>query len=736
MPAAAKRPADALAQSAIAVHATTLRERLGGLLVALGNRVAGTAYAGTAAAPGHTLAGSAAATGNDRFASLASMIPGVVYQRVVKPDGDIRYTYMSEGAREMFGVSPEQVLEDPEALFSTYGEDYKASFRQRLIAASKTLTTWDVEASVVAPDGQMRYNHAIAKPERLRDGSVLWTGLILDATRIKQVEEKLKAATRSVEAANQAKSMFLANMSHEIRTPMNGVLGMTDLLLKTDLDGRQQRLLSTLKHSAQTLLAIINDVLDISRIEAGHFNLENESFDLHRCLEDAVDLSASAAYKKGLEINLIAEGGLPVMVKGDGGRLRQVLINLVGNAVKFTQAGEATIRAYAGPIKDGRANVTIEVIDTGIGIDPAAKEKLFAPFAQADSSISRRFGGTGLGLAITRHLITLMGGTVELDSEVGRGTKVTVRLPLEVISHRNGSILLEPLSDQRILIVDDRPRVRETIASKLAGTGALLAFAGSEDDTIFALQRAAREKRPYSAVILDRLQPGTDSLVLSEKLRADLSLGQTALINVVSMNWRGTAEQASLITLSKPIRRSDILSALRHRLPLQLRKNTAKEDPDQEASPASSAAAVNLGLTVLLAEDNPVNQEVAREYLSGYGCSVTIAQDGEEAVELLTRGSFDIVLMDCQMPVMDGLSAVRRFRELEQREQWPRMPVIAATANAYDSDRVDALAAGMDDYLVKPFSDTALLEMLQKWQEASPRKVARAGTQSDIMSVP
>ena len=717
MTAAAQRPAETLAGSESLAQAASMRERLGRQLIAMGHRIAGTDPSN--AAPG-------AATGNDRFASLASMIPGVVYQRIVKPDGDIRYTYMSEGAREMFGVAPDDVMEDPEALFKTYSEDYKSNFRQRLIAASKTLTTWDVEASVVAPDGQTRYTHAIAKPERLRDGSVLWTGLVLDATRIKNAEEKLKAANRSVEAANQAKSMFLANMSHEIRTPMNGVLGMADLLLKTDLSGRQQRLLSTLKHSAQTLLAIINDVLDISRIEAGRFDLENENFDLHRCLEDAIDLCASAAYKKGLEISLIAEGALPVLVKGDGGQLRQVLINLVGNAVKFTQAGEATLRATSGPIENGRTMVTIEVIDTGIGIDAAAKQKLFAPFAQADSSISRRFGGTGLGLAITRHLITLMGGTVDIDSEVGKGTKVIVKLPLEVISHRRATVQVEPLSDKRILIVDDRPRVRETIASKLHGTGALLAFAASEDETIKALERAAIDGHPYSAVILDRLRPGTDSLELNDKLLTYLTSSQTTLINVVSMNWRGTEAQANLITLSKPIRQSDILSVLRHRMPLHLRHGASEQAADAMAS-EDSAPSINLGLKVLLAEDNPVNQEVAREYLTGYGCSVTIAQDGEEAVEFLTHGSFDIVLMDCQMPVMDGLTAVRRFRELESSMDRPRMPIIAATANAYDSDRVDALGAGMDDYLVKPFSDTALLEMLQKWQEASPRKLAATG---------
>ena len=685
---------------------TSVRQALGQWLTSLGQRIAG----GTEAV-------AVKAQESDRFASLASMIPGVVYQRIVTPDGDIRYTYMSEGARELFGVAPEDVMRDPEALFSTYSDEYKANFRQRLMAASKSLTTWDVEASLVAPDGQTRFTHAIAKPELMRDGSVMWTGLILDATRIKQAEERLKAAHRSIEAANQAKSMFLANMSHEIRTPMNGVLGMADLLLKTDLNGRQHRLLSTLKHSAQTLLAIINDVLDISRIEAGRFELENETFDLHRSLEDAIDLCASAAYKKGLEINLIAEGGLPVLVKGDGGRLRQVLINLLGNAVKFTSAGEATLRATSTPVKEGKATVIMQVIDTGIGIDAQAKEKLFAPFAQADSSISRRFGGTGLGLAITRHLVTLMGGTVELDSEVGKGTCVTLKLPLEIVSHRHARTQVEPLADQRILIVDDRERVRETIASKLIGSGALLEFATSEARAVEALESALAHERPFDAVIVDRLQPGSDNVEFGEKLRRDKRFSSSTIVNVVSMNWKGSNASQGLISLAKPIRQSDVLSVLKHRRALI----AAPMDTDGDGGFASACAA-SLGLKVLLAEDNPVNQEVAREYLSAFGCSVTVAQDGEEAVEFLRHARFDIVLMDCQMPVMDGLTAVKTFREIETRENRPRVPIIACTANAYDSDRIEALEAGMDDYLVKPFNDGALLEILEKWRDASPRR--------------
>jgi nitrogen-specific signal transduction histidine kinase len=279
-----------------------------------------------------------------QFNSLAAAIPGVVYQRIVQPDGDIRYTYLSEGARELFGVDPEAVLKDPEVLFSTYSEDYKKTFRKRLIEASQTLTKWDVEASVNMPDGRRKTTHAVARPERRADNSVLWTGVILDASRAKEAEDSLKEANRLVGLANHAKSAFLAKMSHEMRTPLNGVLGMGDLLLKTELTQRQMRLASTLCDSAKGLLGIINDVLDLSRIEAGHFKLDLQDFNLRHCIEDAVELCATSGYRKGLEVNLIIAPDIPVGVKSDPVRIRQVLINLIGNAVKFTETGEVTIR--------------------------------------------------------------------------------------------------------------------------------------------------------------------------------------------------------------------------------------------------------------------------------------------------------------------------------------------------------------------------------------------------------
>ena len=705
MAATTPQPEGALLDRLVASWLAPLRERLGKILISLGQRLTGQ---------------SATATGGDRFASLASMIPGVVYQRIVSQNGDIRYTYMSEGSREVFGVAPEEVLKDSEVLFKTYSDDYKASFRQKLIAASNTLTKWDVEASIVAPDGQIRFTHAIANPERLPDGSVLWTGLILDATRIKKAEDELKAANRSVEAANKAKSMFLANMSHEIRTPMNGVLGMADLLLKTGLTARQNRLLHTLKHSAQTLLAIINDVLDISRIEAGRFSIENEDFNLRLCLEDALDLCAGAAYHKGLELNLIVDENLPTLVKGDVGRLRQVLINLLGNAVKFTSAGEATLRAGCTHSSDGYVQVTIDVIDTGIGIDAAAKEKLFAPFAQADSSITRRFGGTGLGLAITRHLVTLMGGDVDLESEIGKGTKVTVRLAMQAVADTDAAT--RALAGKRILIVDDRSRVRETLASKLYETGAEIEMAGSESEATAMIDAAFTSGNPFCAIIIDRLQPGSESIEVVRSIQRKPEVAGSTVIAVVSMNWRGDTVGAytDIVALAKPVRRGDLLAALAFQIsaPNRPDESTVAIAQSEIAAPANDE---RLDLHVLVAEDNPVNQEVAREYLGAFGCTVVVVENGEEAVAAANARDYDIVLMDCQMPVLDGLSAVRQIRAGERRCGNKAVPIIAVTANAYESDRVDALAAGMDDYLVKPFSDDALRAMIEKWKASSPR---------------
>ena len=414
------------------------------------------------------------------------------------------------------------------------------------------------------------------------------------------------------------------------------------------------------------------------------------------------------------------------MVIGDAGRLRQVLINLIGNSIKFTESGEARVRVYSAPSVDGRARIGFQVIDTGIGIVPEAKQRLFAPFSQADTSITRRFGGTGLGLTITRHHVQLMGGAIELDSDVGVGTTVSFEIPFEVVEPRGAAtqadvaaLEVAALADRRVLIVDHREGVQRALLSRLQGTGAKIECASSDDIARAMIRSAFCSKASFDVIVVDRVRPHVDGVEFRKELSGDAELADIPVISIMSINWRpgaiGAASDPSGITLSKPVRRAELVAAI-----------TASIDRDtsvsrvvrgiEPARPADDAGFDHAGMRVLLAEDNPVNQEVAREFLAQFGCIVVTAENGLEAIERLESDEFDVVLMDCQMPELDGLSATRRIREIETTRGGGAIPIIAVTANAFDSDRQAAFAAGMDDYLSKPFSDTELGSMLAKWK--------------------
>ena len=674
-----------------------------------------------------------------QFKSLASTIPGVVYQRVVRPDGDIRYMYLSEGARELFGVAPEDVLADPEVLFRTYSDSYRETFRQRLVEASRTLTKWDVEASVVLPDGRTRFTHAVAKPEPLADGSVLWTGVILDASRTKEAEDNLRAANRQVELANKSKSAFLAKMSHEMRTPLNGIIGTGELLLKSELSGRQRRLCTMLCDSSRNLLGIINDVLDLSRIEAGQFKLDMQNFNLRHCMEDAVELCATAGYRKGLEVNLIAAPGLPIGVMGDPMRLRQILINLVGNAVKFTEAGEVAIRVESIPDRargENHFEIRFEIADTGIGIDKSRISRLFEPFAQEDSSISRKFGGTGLGLSITRHLVELMGGSVSLESKKGEGTTVTAILPFEstVITSEPSILSQVSLAGVRALVVDDRATTRELIMSCLDGTGIAAETAASEDEALRRLREVEAAGRPFDVCIVDRTRPKTSGMHLCRTIRGDAAHGQTAIVMIMSTNWVATPNETeglgNVRYVSKPMRRADLVRAIVETQSDEL--SAVLPALGEEDRPNVQTASPRLGLRVLLVEDNRVNIEVALEYLSELGCRALVATNGIEANAAFERATFDVILMDSQMPEMDGLTATRLIREKETARTLLRTPIISVTANAYESDRQHAFAAGADDFLSKPYSGAELRDALVRTlKRASTPPASTAGPGRD-----
>jgi CheY-like chemotaxis protein/nitrogen-specific signal transduction histidine kinase/HPt (histidine-containing phosphotransfer) domain-containing protein len=531
--------------------------------------------------------------------------------------------------------------------------------------------------------------------------------------RIAELERELAEARAAAEAAGRARSEFLSNVSHEVRTPMNGVIGMTQLLLDTDLDRRQREYAGVIRASADALLVVINDLLDYSKIEAGRLELENIELDLRAHVEEVATTHAVQAVAKDLELIVDVAHDLPERVLGDPGRIRQALSNLVSNAIKFTARGEVAIRVTReAALPDG---VRFEVRDTGIGVAAESLPRLFQPFMQADASTARKFGGTGLGLSIVRRLSELMGGEAGVTSTPERGSTFwfTARLAPVRKAAVAAPVRGAAAEGRRVLVVDDNDTNRRVIAELLADTDYEVETAGGAIEALSVLQRAAEAGTGFQAVVTDHRMPGIDGLELARRVRATEGIAELRLVLYSSIDDRSSRQELRELGfaghLSKPVRRAELLATLERvlahealeftqRLRAIVTRDVIVEDHHRR------------GRTVLLVEDNPVNQRVAQLFLERAGCDVLLAADGEAALAALAEARVDLVFMDVQMPVMDGLEATRRIRD-----GGSRIPVVGLTANALREQVEECRAAGMDDVLAKPIDRERLDAMLERY---------------------
>ena len=659
--------------------------------------------------------------------ALMDNTPDHIYYK----DADSRFTMISRALATSFGLGEaSQAVGKADFDFFT-DEHARRAFEDEQEIIRTGVPVIDLEERETRLDGRETWVSTTKLARTDRAGNIVGTfGISRDITARKQAERELQETNARLEeaigqatemtlradAANAAKSEFLANMSHEIRTPMNGVIGMIGLLLDTDLDEAQRHYAETVRASGESLLDLLNDILDFSKIEAGGVELEMLGFDLRALLDDFAVMPAMRAHEKGLEFICAAAPDVPARLVGDPGRLRQVLINLAGNAMKFTHHGEISVRAGLVAETEGDVVVRFSVKDTGIGIAPESQARMFEKFTQADASTTRRYGGTGLGLAISKRLVELMGGEIGLNSAEGRGSEFwfTVRLAKQAESDRR-AIPAAELRGARILVVDDNATNREVLSAQLRAWDARPQEASDGPSALIALAHARDAGDPYVAAILDMQMPDMDGADVARAIKADATLKDTRLVLLTSVGQRGDARQMQEIGFSaylmKPTRQSDLFDSLSAVLAGSVIGHAARHIVTRHAVREMRRGAIR----ILLAEDNVTNQQVALGILRKLGLRADAVGDGAEAVRALKTTPYDLVLMDVQMPEMDGLEATATIRDPRSAVLHHHVPIIAMTAHAMQGDRDRCLEAGMDDYVTKPISPEALALALDRW---------------------